>query len=277
MKTVKLLSTLLVISSISLSYSIAADTNEIASASTTSTKATSQPLATQDADSEALVKVPTKAERALYFETYGYNVSVQSGLTMLDASDEEFKSFQKGLETAVKGESAPADVDAIGPAMEQFFESRIKTKQESIAMANKTKEDTFFQELDKNKSIQKSKSGLYYEIFDAGKGKTPTSTDTVKVHYKGTLTDGKEFDSSYKRGEPAEFPLQAVIPAFREGMALISEGGKAKLYVPAELGYGDAAIPGIPAGSTLIFEIELIKVNPDEVVTEASSATSKNS
>ena len=104
-------------------------------------------------------------------------------------------------------------------------------------------------------------SGLVYESLKEGTGDSPKATDTVKVHYKGMFLDGKEFDSSYKRGEPTEFPLNRVIPCWTEGVQRMKPGGKAKLTCPPAIAYGAAGAGGvIPPNSTLNFEIELISV-----------------
>jgi len=108
---------------------------------------------------------------------------------------------------------------------------------------------------------QKTASGLVYRELKPGTGASPKATDTVRVHYRGTLTDGTEFDSSYKRNEPAEFPLNAVIPAWTEGVQKMKIGGKAQLVCPAHIAYGArGAPPVIPGGATLVFEIELLGI-----------------
>ncbi|SFD64451.1 FKBP-type peptidyl-prolyl cis-trans isomerase FkpA [Paracidovorax konjaci] len=104
-------------------------------------------------------------------------------------------------------------------------------------------------------------SGLVYESLKEGSGESPKATDTVKVHYRGTLADGKEFDSSYKRGEPTEFPLNRVIPCWTEGVQRMKPGGKAKLTCPPSIAYGAAGAGGvIPPNATLQFEVELVSV-----------------
>jgi FKBP-type peptidyl-prolyl cis-trans isomerase FkpA len=106
-----------------------------------------------------------------------------------------------------------------------------------------------------------TKSGLVYQSIKEGSGATPVATDTVKVHYRGTLQDGKEFDSSYKRGEPAEFALNRVIACWTEGVQLMKPGGKARLTCPAAIAYGERGAGGvIPPNATLNFEIELLSV-----------------
>ena len=105
-------------------------------------------------------------------------------------------------------------------------------------------------------------SGLKYVVITSGSGKSPGPTDKVTVHYRGTLTDGTEFDSSYKRGQPATFPVDRVIPGWTEAMQLMKEGDKWRLTIPPNLAYGErGAGAAIPPNSTLIFEVELIKVN----------------
>jgi FKBP-type peptidyl-prolyl cis-trans isomerase FklB len=106
-------------------------------------------------------------------------------------------------------------------------------------------------------------SGLQYKVLAAGKGKSPSPTDNVTVHYRGTLVDGTEFDSSYKRNKPATFRVDSVIPGWKESLPMMKEGGKWRLFVPSKLAYGErGAGPKIPPESALIFEIELISVQP---------------
>jgi FKBP-type peptidyl-prolyl cis-trans isomerase FkpA len=108
--------------------------------------------------------------------------------------------------------------------------------------------------------VEKTASGIGVTTLKEGTGANPKMTDTVKVHYRGTLENGQEFDSSYKRGQPATFPLTRVIPCWTEGVQKIKVGGKAKLVCPPNLAYGDQNVPGIPPNSTLIFEVELLEI-----------------
>lgn len=104
-------------------------------------------------------------------------------------------------------------------------------------------------------------SGITFTLLKEGSGASPKGSDTVKVHYRGTLTNGKEFDSSYGRGQPATFPLNRVIPCWTEGVQMIKVGGKAKLVCPSNLAYGSRGIPGtIPPDSPLVFEVELLEI-----------------
>jgi len=107
-----------------------------------------------------------------------------------------------------------------------------------------------------------TKSGLVYRALKEGSGANPGATDTVKVHYKGTFPDGKEFDSSYSRGKPIEFPLNRVIPCWTEGVQRMKLGGKAKLTCPSQIAYGERGAGGvIPPNATLVFEVELLGIN----------------
>ena len=107
----------------------------------------------------------------------------------------------------------------------------------------------------------KTASGIVITTLKEGTGASPKSSETVKVHYRGTLTDGKEFDSSYGRGQPATFPLNRVIPCWTEGVQTMKTGGKAKLVCPPNLAYGSRGVPGtIPPDSTLVFEVELLEI-----------------
>jgi FKBP-type peptidyl-prolyl cis-trans isomerase FkpA len=131
----------------------------------------------------------------------------------------------------------------------------------SNAQSALEKGQAFLKENGTKEGVKTSPTGLQYKITKEGTGKNPKATDTVVVHYKGTTIDGKEFDSSFKRGEPATFPLNRVIKGWTEGLTYLSEGGKATLYIPSELAYGkQGAGSDIGPDETLIFDVELIKI-----------------
>jgi FKBP-type peptidyl-prolyl cis-trans isomerase len=131
-----------------------------------------------------------------------------------------------------------------------------------MADPNLEKGEAFLKDNAKKEGVKTTASGLQYKVLKEGTGKAPKATDNVKVHYKGTLLDGTEFDSSYKRGEPATFPLNRVIPGWTEGVQLMKEGAKYQFTIPSKLAYGERGTPGgpIPPNATLIFEVELIAV-----------------
>lgn len=133
----------------------------------------------------------------------------------------------------------------------------------SMADPATEKGEKFLKENATKDGVKTTATGLQYKIVKEGTGKNPKATDTVLVHYRGTLLDGTEFDSSYKRNEPISFPLNRVIPGWTEGLQLLKEGGKGILYIPSKLAYGESGTPGGPIGpnETLIFEVELLKVN----------------
>ncbi|MEY8712846.1 peptidylprolyl isomerase [Mangrovibacter phragmitis] len=168
------------------------------------------------------------------------------------------------------------------------FETRVKTaaqaKMEKDAKENEDKGTAYRTAFAKEKGVKTTKSGLMYLVEKAGSGEAPKDTDTVVVNYKGTLIDGTEFDNSYTRGEPLSFRLDGVIPGWTEGLKHIKKGGKIKLVIPPDLAYGKTGVPGIPANSTLVFDVELLDIKPapknddkaaDAKADNASAAASK--
>jgi FKBP-type peptidyl-prolyl cis-trans isomerase len=142
----------------------------------------------------------------------------------------------------------------------QKMQQALNEKQEKAAKENLAANAKFLEENKKKNGIKATASGLQYEILKEGTGSIPKETDTVKVHYRGTLIDGSEFDSSYKRNAPVEFPVTGVIKGWTEALKMMKVGSKWKLYVPSELAYGQQDRQGIPANSALIFEVELLAI-----------------
>jgi len=131
-----------------------------------------------------------------------------------------------------------------------------------VACSSSSDPSAYLEKAAKEPGAVKTESGLVYRELRAGSGPSPKATDTVKVNYRGTLTDGTEFDSSYKRNEPISFPLNRVIPCWTEGLQRMKVGGKSQLVCPSSIAYGEAGSPPvIPGGATLIFEVELLGVN----------------
>ena len=199
---------------------------------------------------------------AQIFEEYGWFVGKRVGLTELEPTKENLEQFVKGLMAASAGKESPYELDQIGPKMDELMQKRSAAYAGKLKEKNSAKNLAYFEKLKENKNIVELPSGLRYEILKQGTGPTPKPSDTVKVHYHGTLLDGAVFDSSVKRGQPIDFKLDEVIPGWTEGLQKINKGGKIKLHVPSQLAYGDEGRPGIPPASTLIFEVDLLDINP---------------
>nr|WP_314425258.1 FKBP-type peptidyl-prolyl cis-trans isomerase [uncultured Erwinia sp.] len=167
-----------------------------------------------------------------------------------------------GVQDAFAGKSKLSDQE-IEQTL-QSFEGRVKgaaqAKMEKDAKENATKGDAFAAKFAKEKGVKKTETGLLYKVEKAGSGDAPKDSDTVVVNYKGTLIDGSEFDNSYTRGEPLSFRLDGVIPGWTEGLKQVKKGGKIKLVIPPNLAYGKNGVPGIPANSTLVFDVELLDI-----------------
>jgi FKBP-type peptidyl-prolyl cis-trans isomerase len=199
---------------------------------------------------------------AQLIEEFGWYIGKRVGLTELEFSQAEIDTLLKGIALAAAGKESPYELEKIGPAMDEFMQKKQQAYVGKLKEKNSTANVGFFNKLKENKAVVELPSGLRYEIVKPGDGAAPKATETVKVHYTGTLIDGSVFDSSVQRGEPAEFPLDQVIAGWTEGIQKMNKGGKIKLYVPPHLGYGDDGRPGIPPGSTLIFEVELLDIKP---------------
>lgn len=174
--------------------------------------------------------------------------------------------FARGLKDGFSGASLALTQDQIQSVILNFNqEMRTKQmlKQQEMGKVNKEASEKFLAENAKKPGVKVTPSGLQYIITEEGKGASPKATDTVKVHYKGTLIDGTVFDSSIDRGQPIEFPLNGVIPGWTEGLQLMKEGGKATLFIPSSLGYGERGAGGaIGPNQALIFEVQLLEVKP---------------
>ncbi len=196
--------------------------------------------------------------------TMGYAMAKQFRLD-IGFSETQVEHILEGMRKAARGEGEPDDFQvAIQEAqaiyMAKMEEARAveQAEREAVAAANKAAAEAFFEDLDAKDGVEKTESGLRYRIDEPGEGDKPGPRDTAVLNYRGTLVDGREFDA----GEGAEFPLNRVVPGFGEGLALLAPGGKATLYLPAEIAYGDSPRAGgiIEAGATLIFEVELLEV-----------------
>jgi len=195
-------------------------------------------------------------------EEFGWFIGKRVGLTELTFTPAEITALLKGFAAAAEGRDSPYELEKIGPAMDEFMQKKQAAYLGKLKEQNSAANAAFFDKLKANTAIVALPSGLRYEITQPGAGAYPKPTETVRVHYTGRLVDGSVFDSSVDRGEPAEFGLDQVIPGWTEGIQKVNKGGKIKLYVPPDLAYGDDGRPGIPPGSTLIFEVELLDIKP---------------
>lgn len=141
------------------------------------------------------------------------------------------------------------------------YQKEIEQQNQQTHASSKAEGTAFLTQNAKKAGVKTTASGLQYQIITQGTGKKPKASSKVSVHYEGRLIDGTVFDSSYKRGQPIAFPLNGVIKGWTEGLQLLQEGGKMRLFIPAHLAYGDREMPSIPAHSTLIFDVELLKVH----------------
>jgi FKBP-type peptidyl-prolyl cis-trans isomerase len=208
-------------------------------------------------------------------EEFGWFIGKRVGLTELEFSPAEVALLVKGLQLAAGGKDSPYELEKIGPLMDEFMQKKQAAYVGKLKTKNQGVNADFFAKLKENKAIVELPSGLRYEIIQAGTGAAPKPTETVRVHYVGKLIDGTEFDSSVKRGEPAEFPLDQVIPGWTEGIQKMNKGGKIKLYVPPHLAYGDDGRPGIPPGSTLVFDVELLDIKATAAAPAAPAPAAK--
>jgi FKBP-type peptidyl-prolyl cis-trans isomerase len=204
---------------------------------------------------------PQYTEQQL-IEEFGWFMAKRVGLAELDFNTAQVDSLIKGLSTAAAGKESPYDLEKIGPAMDQFMQRKQAAYMSKLKEKGTAETTAFLTEVKKKPDIVVLPSGLVYQVLKVGEGPAPKPSETVKVHYTGTLVTGTVFDSSVQRGEPVEFQLDQVIPGWTEGLQKISKGGKIKLYIPPQLAYGDEGRTGIPPASTLVFEVELLDIKP---------------
>lgn len=224
-------------------------------------------IATQENAIEKQEVAPTKEQITSYFRTLGWMTIMQCGVKNLGCNTEETNAFMEGARLALDGKEAPVKLGEVMQSMQGFLQKRAgefeKKHQEEIKMTaekNRKDGDKFMADLlKKDGSIRTTASGLSYKVLAEGDSKIKASDeDSVEIYYTGKLIDGKVFDES--KAKPITFPLNGVVPGIKEGLQLIGQGGKITLYIPDNLAYGEYDIPSIPAGSRLVFDVELVKV-----------------
>ena len=189
--------------------------------------------------------------------SYAIGLNIANNLKSSGFSTLSVEDFAEAVNTVYKGESAKMTDAEARTVIQDYFE---KAEKEKLAK-NLEEGEKFLAENGKREGVVTLPSGLQYEVITEGTGKKPSATDTVSCHYHGTLINGTVFDSSVMRNQPAEFPVNGVIKGWVEALQLMSEGAKWKLFIPANLAYGErGAGQSIEPNSTLIFEVELLKV-----------------
>ena len=217
------------------------------------------------------VHAPLQTEDQKSVYALGVFMGQRFNLAGLGLTAEETDIAMRGVKAAALEETPEVDMNVYGPKLQKFASDRAtarapieKEKAAKRAAAEKAKAKPFLEQAAKEPGAEKLPSGLIYRTLKPGTGPSPKLTDRVKVHYHGTMIDGTVFDSSVKRGQPADFTLGSVIRCWQEGVARMKVGEKAKLVCPAELAYGDQQKGQIPPGATLIFEVELLGILPPQ-------------
>ena len=178
-----------------------------------------------------------------------------------DGAPVDLDDVQRGMKAAMDGKPLGMEPAEVNEVMKAFSE-RIKADKDAGSKVRAQEAVKVLADFAKEEGVKTTKSGLMYKVLVPGKGASPKATDRVKVHYRGTLVDGKEFDSSHKRGQPAEFGVGGVIKGWTEALLLMQPGAKWKLAIPSGLAYGPKGNRGIGPNETLIFEVELLEILP---------------
>lgn len=190
--------------------------------------------------------------------SYAWGLAMGSQLKGMGVKDLDLASYNDAVKAVYSGEEPVMKPEEAQKLINEY----LTDLQEKATKAAREAGEKFLADNKKDERVKVTESGLQYIVEKEGTGKTPTAESEVTVHYTGMLLDGQVFDSSVNRGEPATFPLNRVIPGWTEGLQLMKEGGKYRFFIPSDLAYGPQGIPNaIPPHSTLIFDVELIKVN----------------
>lgn len=217
---------------------------------------------------------PSKAPTDPKLDSTDQKVSYGMGLVLGERMNNDLPNLQmdqflQGIQHGHAGdeETKRMNREEIQAALMEYQKSlqEEQGKQvEELAQKNVEAGEAFLAENAERDGVKTTDSGLQYEVLEEGKGKQPASTDTVQVHYTGELLSGEVFDSSRERGEPVSFGLNQVIPGWTEGLQLMSEGARYKLYIPSDLAYGPGGNRAIGPNETLVFDVELLAINPDD-------------
>ena len=217
--------------------------------------------------SESITLIGKPIPDAEVYEAIGMVLADGTGLGRMQFTDAQIDLILSGMKKGIKTKAMPPDslqskIQALMMQKMQLAREAERAEGSKLAAANKAKGKAFLEKISKQAGVMKDPSGFYYVILKKGTGATPTMSDTVRLHYHGTLIDGTVFDSSVDRGQPTSFPMNGVIKGFSGGLTKCQVGGKVRIYIPSELGYGGNPRPGgkIKPGDTLIFECELLEI-----------------
>lgn len=189
--------------------------------------------------------------------SYALGLGIGQQLKSMNIENFDIKEFSRSIEDVMAGRDTDMTAREAQVMLSEYFQKKEKQQAEE----NIAKGKAYLEENGKREGVITTKSGLQYEVLTEGTGKSPKATDKVRCHYEGRLTDGRVFDSSYQRGEPADFGLNQVIAGWTEGVQLMKEGAKYRFHIPYLLGYGErGAGASIPPYATLVFDVELVKV-----------------
>ena len=189
--------------------------------------------------------------------SYALGLGIGQQLKSMNIENFDIKEFSRSIEDVMAGRDTDMTAREAQVMLSEYFQKKEKEQAEE----NIAKGKAYLEENGKREGVITTKSGLQYEVLTEGTGKSPKATDKVRCHYEGRLTDGSVFDSSYQRGEPADFGLNQVIAGWTEGVQLMKEGAKYRFHIPYLLGYGErGAGASIPPYATLVFDVELIYV-----------------
>jgi len=204
------------------------------------------------------------AELETQEQKLGYIIGMDIGNSLKQqGTDIDLQALFDAVETIYTGGEPAMTQEEANAVRQAFIEERtaeMEAQQAQVGAKNAAEGEAFLLENSTKEGVVQTASGLQYQVIEAGEGATPVATDRVRVHYRGTLLNGEEFDSSYSRGEPATFMLNQVIPGWTEGLQLMPVGSKYKFFIPGELAYGPNGARTIEPNSTLIFEVELLGI-----------------
>ncbi|WP_035527419.1 FKBP-type peptidyl-prolyl cis-trans isomerase [Haliea salexigens] len=246
----------------------------LALVATVTLQACNQQSAPEAVDSAATVTLEDSNERLSYGIAFGLGQRMAADGVPMDVD-----AFSAGLRDAMEGAEPRMTQEEIQTEMQAYQERAMAEQQAAIAAAgeaNLAASEAFLAENATREGVVVTESGLQYEVIEAGEGASPNAEDTVEVHYRGTLVDGTEFDSSYKRGETVSFGVSQVIAGWTEALQLMSPGAKWKLFIPADLAYGPGGAGNlIGPNAALVFEVELVSVTEaaDDATDPAAEGT----